>query len=585
MLTKTLRSAALAAAFMAAAAGAVPLQPGEQLRWSLDFRARLEQGARPVEIHLTGGWVSTVVAVRPAGYDCELQIVDAGFAGDSVKEVSAAALQDLRNRLSRPFWATYRADGALLGLHFYKDVTPTDRNLLQTIATESQLVRPAAGGSVWSVEERDGAGAYLAMYGREGNTIVKRKVKYTYTDGVAGAPADAVQVHVDESELRFSLGPQDEVLALAGGDRVHLGVSFGNAGTIAAITEIHLGNFHAGQAPGSIGNLARVGPDVKSFSIVTHRPDPAEARAQSDDRLLNGASTESLLEAAIAGKDSSLPERLAALFRRRPEAAAAAESVVRKNGSQKSITNALGAAGSQASITAIRHLATDRTVPSAARADAILALVQLQHPAADAMGIPLVLLDDADPAIRTAARMIAGALARAGRVEHPAEADAIDGALVARYRKAREIPQVCEALSALGNSIGPTVIPAIREALHDPRATVRAAAVRALRLAPGQEVEQALTESMLRDSDPRVRADAIFATRFRRPLSPTLGEALVRAARADRVDYVRSDAVSLLRKNLNTAPGAAETLAWVAENDSNAGVRRQAREGLAEASR
>jgi len=585
MLTTTLRSTALAAAFMAAAAGAVPPQPGDQSRWSLDFRARLEQGARPVEIHLTGGWVSTVVAVRPAGYDCELQIVDAGFAGDSVKDVSAAALQDLRNRLSRPFWASYRADGALVGLHFYQDVSPTDRNLLQTIATESQLVRPAGGGSVWTVEERDGAGAYLAMYGREGNTIVKRKVKYTYTDGVAGAPADAVQVHVDQSDLRFSLGPHDEVLALAGGDRVHLGVSFGNAGTIAAITEIHLADLHTGRAAEAIGSMARVAPDVKSFPVATHRPDPAEARAQSDDRLLNGASTESLLEAAMEGEDSTVPERLTALFRRRPEAAAAAESLVRKNGSQKWITNALGAAGSAASILAIRHLATDPAVTPSARADAVLALVQLQHPAAEAMGIPVVLLDDADPSIRAAARMIAGALARAGRAEHPAEADSIDSALVARYRKAREVPPVCELLSALGNSVGPAAVAAIREALHDPRATVRAAAVRALRLAPGQDVEQALMESMLHDSDPRVRADAIFATRFRRPLSSSLGEALARAAKSDRVDYVRSDAVALLRKNLNAVAGASETLAWVAENDSNSGVRRQAREGLAEASR
>src|SRR5262245_36663389 len=196
MLRTTLRFAALAAAHVAAAVEVPSLRPGAQHRWALDFRARLEQGARPVEVHLTGAWLSTITAVRPAEYDAELRIADAGFAGDAVKDVPAAALDDLRRRISRPFWATYRADGALLAIHFYKDVSPTDRNLLQTIATEAQLVRPPGSQSAWSLEERDGAGAYLAMYAREGNTIVKRKVKYIYTDGVAGASADALQVHV-----------------------------------------------------------------------------------------------------------------------------------------------------------------------------------------------------------------------------------------------------------------------------------------------------------------------------------------------------------------------------------------------------
>jgi hypothetical protein len=583
MPTRTLRSAALAVAFMAAAAGAPATDPGAQLRWSVDFRARLEQGARPVEVHLTGGWVSTVVAARPAGYDCELRIVDAGFAGDAVKDVPASALDDLRRRLSRPFWATYRADGALLAMHFYSDVSPTDRNLLQTIAAEAQLVRPAGGGPVWTVEERDGAGAYLAIYGRAGDSIVKRKVKYTYTDGVAGAPADAVQVHVEQSELRFTIGPDGEVFALDGGDRIEMGVPFGNSGKLVAITEIHLSKPRAGRAVESIGSLARAGSAVTSSPIVTHRPDPAEARAQSDDRLLNGYSTESLLHAAEDGGDAALPDRLTALFRRRPEAAAEAESLLRKHSAQRRITNALAAAASPASIAVLRNVAMDHAAPSAVRVDAVLALLQMQHPAEDAMRIPLRLADDRDPAVRSAARLSAGALARAGRAEHPSEANAIDSALIAQYRKASEIPQVCELLSALGNSVGPAAVAVIREALRDSRPTVRSAAVRALRLAP--DVDEALRDIMAHDTDPRVRADAIFASRFRRPLSASLGEALVRTAKTDAIAYVRSDAVALLHQNLNAAPGAVDALAWIAENDANAGVRRQAREALAPASR
>jgi hypothetical protein len=49
----------------------------------------------------------------------------------------------------------------------------------------------------------------------------------------------------------------------------------------------------------------------------------------------------------------------------------------------------------------------------------------------------------------------------------------------------------------------------------------------------------------------------------------------------DPSDYVRSDAVTLLRRNPGAHPGLAETLAWIADNDSKPGIRRLAREALA----
>src|SRR6185437_689380 len=182
VIASTFRSAWLTvAAALAAAAASPAVQPGDQLRWSLDFRVRLEQGAaRPVEIHLAGEWVSTVSAVRSGEYDAQLQLANARFAGDAAAGAPAPALEDLRRRLSRPFWATYHEDGGLLAVHFFKDVAPNDRNLLQMIATQIQLVRPETQRSFWTVTERDGAGNYLAMYRRDANEILKRKMKYIY---------------------------------------------------------------------------------------------------------------------------------------------------------------------------------------------------------------------------------------------------------------------------------------------------------------------------------------------------------------------------------------------------------------------
>lgn len=314
---------------------------------------------------------------------------------------------------------------------------------------------------------------------------------------------------------------------------------------------------------------------------MTHKPDPGEVRAQSDDRLIEGRTTESLLEAAMAKSDDQmLPDRLAALFRRRPEAPAAALALLRKRGSGRRITDALGASGSPAAMEALDSLARDRTAPAPLRVDALAAFVQMQHPGPEAMRIPAALLDDGDVQVASAARMVSGALARAGRAQHPAEADKIDAALIARYRKGREAGEISVLLGAMGNSVGPSALPVIEEALRDPRAPVRSAAARALRLAPGPEIDRLLAATIASDHDPGVRAAAIFAAGFRRPLGAALGEALLRAAKADPADYVRSGAVTLLRRNPDSSPRVAETLAWVADHDAKPGVRRQAQEAL-----
>jgi hypothetical protein len=570
----------IGAPFLCAGTRAVP---GEQRRWTLDFRVRLEQpgGERPIEVDLSGDWVSTVSAVRPGEYDVALELANA-----SLKSVPADASEQLRRRLARPFWATYRDDGALLAFHFFKDMNPSDRNLLQTIATETQLVYAGPDRPVWTALERDGAGEYLAIYNRTDlNTVAKRKLKYVYTDGAPGAPADGVHVDVDQSELRMSLDQDSGIVALDGSNRVRMGVPLGNAGQLVAVTETHLANLRRSEAPGLVGSLAHALADVMTSPIVTHAPDPERLRAEHDARLLEGRATESLLAAALDSAktkeaDRLLPDRLAALFRQRPEATTSALAFLRKNGPAKRITDALGSAGSTAAVDALGSLARDRNLPRPLRINALTAFMLAQHPSVEAMRIPAALLDDDDTRIALAARIVSGALARSGRASHPAEADRIDAALVVRYRKAQGIEEAQGLLAALGNSHGPSVAPVIEEALRDPLVQIRAAAARALRLATGPEVDHLLSTAITDDRDPSVRAAAVFAVSFRHPIGPALGEALVHAASVDPVEYVRRGAVTLLRQNPSASPRIPETLAWIAEHDSQPSVRRLAQEAL-----
>ena len=200
-------------------------------------------------------------------------------------------------------------------------------------------------------------------------------------------------------------------------------------------------------------------------------------------------------------------------------------------------------------VNALARVAHNRFVLQDLRVDAIVAFVQMQHPTADAMRVPGDLIHDSNPTIQSAARMMSGALARAGRPEHQTEADAIDASLIALYRDARDMREKSELFGALGNSVGPTVVPVIQEAVGDIRVPVRAAAARALRLAAGSETDHLIAAAITSDHDPAVRADAIFAARFRHPLPAPIADALLQAAGNDAVDYVRSDALAVLRQN------------------------------------
>jgi len=585
------RSSALAVATtLVAAAGfshtqAVQAQPGDQSRWSLDFRTCLEQpSATPIEVHIVGDWTSTITAVRAGQYDAQLQLSDLHFSGDAAKSASATALAGLEARLSRPFWVTYRDDGELVAVHFFRDMAPSDRNLLQMIATELELVRPGAVHDSWTAQERDGAGEYSALYLMpQSGRILKRKLKYLYTDGVSGARANAVHVSIDESEITFSLAAGGQLQSVDGIDRVNMDLTPDKTQQLTAATGFHLTNLRTGRAPELVGSLDSVRTRISSSAIVTQGADATSLRSEADERLLKGLSTEAILASASANGDSGSAAssgRLAALFRSRPEAASAAVDLLVKAGAMRSVTNALGAAGSLSAVSALNDLVHNPALDEKLRVDAILAFVQMQHPMVEAMRVLEDSMNDPDANIRSAARMMSGALSRAGRTEHAAQADAIDASLIALFRSAQGTGEKAELLGALGNSAGPATVPVVEEALHDPIAAIRAAAARALRLAPGPEVDRLLAAVIISDPDGAVRSDAIFATRFRHPLSASLAHALMQAASADTARFVRSNAIAVLRQNPTASPQIPETLKRIAQLDADGAIRRQAGEAL-----
>ena len=85
MIRSFVRSFAVAVATLSvAAAAASQALPGDQSRWSLDFRARMEQpSAPPIKVRMSGDWSSTITAVHDGEYDAQLQLANVHVSGDS----------------------------------------------------------------------------------------------------------------------------------------------------------------------------------------------------------------------------------------------------------------------------------------------------------------------------------------------------------------------------------------------------------------------------------------------------------------------------------------------------------------------
>jgi hypothetical protein len=191
------------------------------------------------------------------------------------------------------------------------------------------------------------------------------------------------------------------------------------------------------------------------------------------------------------------------------------------------------------------------------------------------MRSPSSMLDDHDPQIR-------GALARAGREVHSQESDEIEADLVARFSRAKTVEDKKEFLSALGNSAGPRARATFIDLLGDDREDFRAAAARGLRLIPGDAIDALLASTAKDDASAKVRGSALFAISFRLPLSNTLWDAVLNAARSDSSESVRNRAISLLRNDASNRPETENTLQWVAEHDPVDALRRVARDSLTE---
>lgn len=575
---------------------------GRQRRFALRFETRIEHPGdkAPLTVNVTGDWVTTLTSAREGEQDVACQIVGARLSGTGVAQASHKEIEALAQRLSRRFWVTYRNDGAALRVHFPKDMAKSDRNLLEMIVTETEVVRPAADEPQWTAIERDGAGTYLAVYQRLPHRpvqLVKRKLQYLHMDG-AGTPAHTLAIKPLASEWRIFLDDAGEVTGIEGSEHLRISMPMAPATATKDMShldigsDVHLSNPRTDTAPELIGSLERALSTVDTAPLGTQAWDSEETVAARDRRLLEGTSTKALIESAKAGNaDPLLPARLAALFRQRPEAINLGATLVRENHGYdiQALTNALAAAGTPPAIEALGGLARDRAITRQSRIDALNALIGLRTPIPSAVRIATDLLDDSDPEVRRAARMVAGAVAHALRTTDPEAQQSIERALIARYPGATA-PEQADLLEGLGNSGSSMILATAEAALRSGHTEVRAAAAHALRRIDDPAVDRLLAAVITGDQNERVRAKAVSAAEVRwpeqssappRPAGDPLVASIIHAAIFDAAESVRARAIGVLRRRQEPSQDIQAALTKVAEQDPSPGVRRLAREALA----
>jgi len=280
---------------------------------------------------------------------------------------------------------------------------------------------------------------------------------------------------------------------------------------------------------------------------VAATPAPAPKPRAGDERI------DELLAAVAAGREGDgLPARIETALRRDDDAVRATLAFIRGDKATKMVIDALAASGTPAAQDALCSLARDGRLPRHIRAEAVSSLGLVRGPTVATMTEVGELIRTREPDLAAPALFLAGTVARAGRVDHPVHAAAIEKIVIAESARARGTDELLDALAALGNLGSVGVLPRLRTALASGDSRVRAAAARALRLVPDAEADRLLVTTLRRDHDPTVRAAAIFAAGFRK-LDPLVG-ALSDTAQSDPTDYVRAGAVTLLARNRQSAP-------------------------------
>jgi HEAT repeats len=577
-----------------APAAEAPARLGRQRDYEVDLNesvtlaAATPRGARPGEQAsmiktLHASWLVTcVVSERGrARYRGLLHDVKAAVNGQAYPE--GEYLKDF----ARPFFFDTDAEGKVTALAFEPQAGSDARGTIKSLVARSQVVvhRAAAAPPSWVTLEDDPTGEYEADYSRLTDAFHLRKERTRYLrvateQGLRGvAELGAVAVKDDTRITLTAEGDLDEIASTTETD-----LRFGDGMPVVRSRTTLAAHLLVADTDASA--LAAMNAEWRRARVVDMASPPEKDDAGGKD----GADARPAKRTPLADLERDLAKvpkgatglrgaqlaRLQADFRVHPEDAQKIVSYVQTASvaDGQSITAALGGAGTPEALRALVGIATTPATAMDVRVNAIGALAISGASSSDTVQALKQMTADGNPDIHAASTLALGAAAAAVRATDPSAYQDAVGLLLGALAAATTPDEMILALRGLGNSGDPRVLAAAEQAMSGQPASVRVAAVAAVRFVAGTPTDDFLRSVMQNDPDEPVRIQALATVEMYRAVGdflPTLGGVL----RAEPDALVRHAALHALNV-IKAMPEAIALLAFSARSDPSQEIRAYA---------
>lgn len=333
----------------------------------------------------------------------------------------------------------------------------------------------------------------------------------------------------------------------------------------------------------------RVNYDPLRIGDYTYAKALAEMEAVNLKDKLARAKEDKGTESAPA-ESSELHERAApframsAILRSQPEHIEQAVADIRKRGpAARTLIDALAMTETDAGAAALAGLLEDRTLPTDWRGAVASGLIRGGNTHEKTVQALVGTLGEPDIRVHALFGLgtISRKLAEAGDTERAEQTVSV----LTRLLASKPSTIVAEhALRGISNSGATSALTVVEKYIAEPNASLRLAAVQALRLMHDPKATELLTDRLLHDRDKSVRRAAAEAASQQQP-SADLITAMQNAVTSDPDQKVRKQLLETLVKWLPDKPELEETLALVQQEDDRASVRDLAKHGLEKAAR
>jgi hypothetical protein len=322
----------------------------------------------------------------------------------------------------------------------------------------------------------------------------------------------------------------------------------------------------------------RIGDYTFESAVQTLRE--LEAEAEDEPKRYDQASAAAQQRIKARGRKTAKAfVALSAILRQQPETIEKALGEIRKGANtSRSLLHALAASGAEPAQSALLSLLSDERVTGELRRDVASGLIRVALPTEKTVHTLVEMLDDADLHVHAAYGL--GTMARKLRERgEVVRADRISDVLVKRMLSAEDVDEKAILLRGIANAGDTRALNAVRPFLSSEVATIRLAAVQALRLMAHPDVDHLLSERLEKEERADVK-QTVFDTISVRPASDVLVNALQHAALTDKESARRLQAVRILGRWIPRFDQLKAFLGQVAVKDAEAKVREAAQQAI-----